>query len=98
MVCSKPFRSPILYPEEEAYSLTLIGAEFDPTAVFRHLYAGPCAAAYLPFTPARVRCFCRNVEAKFALSFAALLTNSSAQIRQAVLWREVATWVTVKSG
>ncbi|ODM18136.1 hypothetical protein SI65_06007 [Aspergillus cristatus] len=71
--------------------------EFDPRIVFRHLYAGPCATACRSSTPAHARRFCRDLEAEFAFLFNALSTSASAQIRRAVLRREVAVWATVKS-
>lgn len=98
MVGAEQSRSPTLHPVGRTYPFILIGAEFDPTVVFHHLYASPCAVACLPSTPAHVYRFCHDIEGEFASLFAMLSTSPSAQIRRAVLRREVAVWATVKSG
>lgn len=98
MVGTEQSRSSTLHSEGRAYPFILIGAEFDPTVVFHHLYASSCAAACLPSTLAHAHCFCHDVEVKFTSLFTVLLTSPSAQIWCAVLQREVAVWATVKSG
>ncbi|KAI2839628.1 hypothetical protein CBS11350_7459 [Aspergillus niger] len=80
----------------DAYPVGMHG--FNPTLVFRKIYASDCMHALRDWTKARTEVFCQQVEKEFASLHAQLSTTvQSVQIRKEVfrsqrsLWRDVTT-------